>query len=432
MIGGLAAFGVPPVANLLRALPVLDVADNRRLSLWVAFSLCLLGGIGIDRVGLSRGGRTWTWAMMAGASVLVIAAVAVVVAAPRIRAGAIAHYAAAAEATPGADPSAYRLRADRQAEAARSFLPRYYLISAGQLALLAFLRTRTNHPETTRVVVIAMVLADLIAFGYELNPSLSRAEDRPTNPVIDYLRRECPPPCRILGIGSELPPNVLMRYGLADARNYDSIELSRGLDWFAPLYDPEPDRPSHTSRRTIRWERVVDCLDRLRAANVTAIVAATPPPQAAFDRVDRVGGVWIARLRATAPRIHRPSPREIELDLDGDLGEVRSVAETYDPGWTATIDGRAAEVLAHRGTFLAVEAPPGARLAVFRYEPSDVKVALMITLASLAMIGLAALTSAAKSSRKTAMKSWTGSLPRVRIGPTFSARTPRSGPALPT
>ena len=46
----MGAFGVFPVANLLRAVPVLDVADNRRLTLWVAFSLVLLAGIGIDAV----------------------------------------------------------------------------------------------------------------------------------------------------------------------------------------------------------------------------------------------------------------------------------------------------------------------------------------------------------------------------------------------
>ena len=40
--GGMGAFGLPPVSNLLRALPVLDVTDNRRLTLWVAFALVLL------------------------------------------------------------------------------------------------------------------------------------------------------------------------------------------------------------------------------------------------------------------------------------------------------------------------------------------------------------------------------------------------------
>ncbi len=37
--------------NLLRAVPVLDVTDNRRLTLWLAFSLVLLGG--------DRARRTW-------------------------------------------------------------------------------------------------------------------------------------------------------------------------------------------------------------------------------------------------------------------------------------------------------------------------------------------------------------------------------------
>ena len=44
--GALGAFGFPPVDNLLRALPVLNVTDNRRLTLWVAFGA---GAAGRDR-----------------------------------------------------------------------------------------------------------------------------------------------------------------------------------------------------------------------------------------------------------------------------------------------------------------------------------------------------------------------------------------------
>ena len=60
-----------PVDNLLRALPVLDVTDNRRLSLWVAFSLCLLGGFGIDQLARGEsdpaaGSRSGSWGPVAG------------------------------------------------------------------------------------------------------------------------------------------------------------------------------------------------------------------------------------------------------------------------------------------------------------------------------------------------------------------------------
>ncbi len=54
VFGAMAAFRLPPVDNLLRCLPVLDVTDNRRLTLWVAFGLTMLGGIGLDQLGQTR------------------------------------------------------------------------------------------------------------------------------------------------------------------------------------------------------------------------------------------------------------------------------------------------------------------------------------------------------------------------------------------
>ncbi len=39
LFGVMGAFRLPPVDNLLRALPVLEVTDNRRLTLWVSFAL---------------------------------------------------------------------------------------------------------------------------------------------------------------------------------------------------------------------------------------------------------------------------------------------------------------------------------------------------------------------------------------------------------
>ena len=50
----MGAFRLPPVDNLLRALPVLDVTDNRRLSLWVAFGLTAAGRVR-DRRPRARG-----------------------------------------------------------------------------------------------------------------------------------------------------------------------------------------------------------------------------------------------------------------------------------------------------------------------------------------------------------------------------------------
>ena len=397
IVGAMGAFEVFPVANLLRCLPVLNVADNRRLTLWVAFALVMLGGIGIDATATTIGSRRWTlWSRswFAFALLFMIGAAAVVALGPQLRERSIAHYTKAAEEDPGSDPAAYRERAERQARLATTFLPRYYLFAAGHLSVLGLLAEslrRGRHPRAIRAALVAIILADLVAFGHGLNPAIPRRDARPESAVIAYLRREVPPPVRIVSVGAELPPNTLMRYGLADVRNYDSIELSRSVSFFDPIFEPEPDgRSARTSRRPITWAGIARGLDRLRLADVGAIVARTPPPKGLFARVDRVGSVFVARLDAHPTARERPSPREIQVDLSGEPGQVGWVAETFDPGWTAEVDGAAAEAIPHLDTFLAVRLPPGPHRVVFRHEPRGVRVGVVVSLLSLSSIAIAA------------------------------------------
>ena len=100
--GAMGAFAIPPVDNLLRACPVLDVTDNRRLTLWLAFGLTLLGGIGIDHLGRTyRLGRAWIVSWLIGAAGLSAMACAIPALEPTIRARAVAHYRRAAETERG-------------------------------------------------------------------------------------------------------------------------------------------------------------------------------------------------------------------------------------------------------------------------------------------------------------------------------------------
>ena len=193
-----------------------------------------------------------------------------------------------------------------------------------------------------------------------------------------------------------------MRYGLADVRNYDSVEARRSLDWLEPLFEPEPGRPSRTSRREVTWEGVLRARDRLRDAGVRAIVAASEPPAGAFARVERIGPAWIARLDG------RPIARLgsgggvvalksydhglIRIQVSTGKDEDLIVAETFDPGWRAEVDGRPASVVPHRGAFLSVEVGAGAREVVLTYDPPEVRAALGLSLAALAAIVAACLT----------------------------------------
>ncbi len=427
------------MANVLRAVPVLEVIDHRRLTLWVAFALVLLGGIGLD--GLHANGRGWVWwagLWCVGAAGLIALAVAIPMSlAPTLRAKALAHYTHAANDTSGVERAVYRDRAERQVESTLRFVPRYAVFGAAQLLALAglalALRRRRLAPSQVRATLLALTLADLFAFGWGLNPAIARDDDRPEPPIITYLQREAPPPSRVLAIGGELPPNTLMRYGLADVRNYDSIELASNLRHFAPIYVGAGSAgASRTSRREITWESVAHGLDRLRAAGVTAVVGPTPPPVGLFSRVDRVGAVWVGRIAATG----RSSSAHI-VSHDNGLIRVRPepghngplrVAETYDPGWRAESDGRALPIRSRPDGFLDIETEANSKTITLRYDPLEVRVGAIVSLlALLSLMSVFVGVPGVRNPRKNAIGSWKPAAPRVTIGSMTSDRS--SSPA---
>ncbi len=122
--------------NLLRACPVLDVTDNRRLTLWVAFGLTLLGGIGLDHLGRTRRlGRVWPTLWIVVGIILLAAACGIRRLEPALRSRAVSHYQQAAKVA-GSDRGDERERADRQVRATLDFIPRYYGLAAGELLVL--------------------------------------------------------------------------------------------------------------------------------------------------------------------------------------------------------------------------------------------------------------------------------------------------------
>lgn len=405
VVGFAAAYRLPPVDNLLRALPVLKVTDNRRLTLWVAFGLTLLGGLGLDQVGSLRrtAGRGWRlWGL-----IWIVAAVGCLAGAglvghlsPTILTKARQHYARAAATTPGADPAEYQARAERQAEATVRFVPRYLALVAAEGFLLAGLLAATRsgrlRPDHTRLALLGLTLGELGRFGMGLNPAIDRSLDRPMTPLIAELQRRVGPTGRIIGLGAEFPPNALMRYGLADARNYDSVETTRNLAWLQPIYDPTV--AARTSRREITWERLDQARDRLRISGVRAVIGPTPPPPS-FAAAEPRGAVWVAWLDAD-PLISLDGPGRLtsiagrdglfEVDLASERPRRLMVRETFDLGWRAEVDGQPCPVEPDHQAFFAVNVPAGQHHVVIRYDPVEVRVgaAISIFAASIVVFGL--------------------------------------------
>ncbi|HMF38872.1 MAG TPA: YfhO family protein [Isosphaeraceae bacterium] len=389
-VGAMGAFRLFPVDNLLRALPVLDVTDNRRLALWVAFSLSLLGAFGID--GLARGehlARSWIAAWLVGAGLLGGIAIVVPRLEPLLRREAERHYSDAARVAPQSDMAIYQARGERQIRAALAFLPRYYGLAACELlalAVLALLSARQGRGLASRLppVLIGLTLIELAHFGMGLNPAIAPETQSFEPPLITRLRRGLEPGQRALGIGEELPPNVLMRFGLSDPRNYDSVELARSLRWFAPLFEPGSETLS--SRGQITWEGVHRARDRLEDACVKAIVGASPPPPGRFARVERTGDIWIAWLGspgwasslagAALVSIQR-DPGRCVLRTHAPAADQILIRETWDAGWTARIDGDPVPISTYRETFMTVSVPAGDHVIELEYQPGEVIYGLM-------------------------------------------------------
>jgi hypothetical protein len=160
----MGAFGWPPVDNVLRAIPILDVTDNRRLTLWVAFGLTMLGGIGLDQLTRShRLNRGWITIWLVAAAVFGSSACALGRFEPQLRERALAHYRSAASATVGADAALYAQRAKRQVKEALNFLPRSHGLAAIELfalaALACYLRTKSRCPRWIQPVMLALTLS---------------------------------------------------------------------------------------------------------------------------------------------------------------------------------------------------------------------------------------------------------------------------------
>jgi hypothetical protein len=400
VFGAMAAFQLPPVDNLLRALPVLGVTDNRRLTLWVAFGLSLLGGAGLDQLGKShRLPRFWISLWLVAAGLFAAGAGALPAFEHSLRDRAQVHYRAAALATPGADLFEYQSRGERQVARTMHFLPRYYGLIGGELLTLtagaALLRKRRRTRAWIRPAILLLTLGELALFGFGLNPAIAATVHGFEPPFVARLRQALPPEARALGVGEELPPNTLMRFQLSDPRNYDSVELARSVSWLRPLYEPERGASALSSRSEVNWNGVVRARERLRESGVAAIVASTTPPSGEFASTERVGRAWIAWLEAkryassTAPHARVNYVRDhgkAEIAVDSPTRTEVIVRETWDPGWQARVDGKRAILRPKWGVFLSLDISEGHHKIALEYDPAEVRTALAISSGSAVLL----------------------------------------------
>lgn len=346
----LAGYHFPGVRELLLATPVVQKMLHHYLLLGVELGLALLAGAGLERwlAGADRG-------LLLGASVPLSGLVC----------GWIAFHD---------DWSARGQLAEALVAS---------LLALGLLLLV--LAGRNLRPQVRKrlaPILVALTLADLAWAHAGINPALPANEVYARTPAIDFLAGQSE---RMAATGSGFRPNAAMVFGLFDVRGDDSLKLSR----YERIYGRELATPHPTFFRPIeQWES--PGLDRLSVRWVLAPPGSTPlagwhTAYAGSDATvfDRGPQPPLVRFENSAPppRVVGRTPGRWELDWPGtaEASARLIVAETWDAGWRATIDGRPLAVETVDDLWLGVR--PGAKPGrlIVRYLPNGLYAGLALT-----------------------------------------------------
>jgi hypothetical protein len=88
-------------------------------------------------------------------------------------------------------------------------------------------------------------------------------------------------------------------------------------------------------------------------------------------------------------RIVRDEPERVEVEASCRTPAYLMLADTFDPGWSATVDGRPVPIRPADVAFRAVYLPSGEHRVVFRYRPAGFALGLAVSLAGAAVCALA-------------------------------------------
>jgi hypothetical protein len=257
--------------------------------------------------------------------------------------------------------------------------------------LAASLRLSSERRWTWWPLLPALLLIDLVAAHARTNPGLPISRLFPVTGAVRFLQGR---PERVAGLGDALHPDTAMVYGLYDVRGDSPVKLQRYDEVYGTF---------GTSHRVdflpIRdWSS--PWLDRLGVRWVMGGPAEEPPPGAGWrlayqgsdGRVwERPGALPLVRLDGGAARVERRLPGDWRIAFQALSPGRLVVAETWDLGWRAWVDGRPAKVERLQGILMAVPVAAGAGTVELKYRPDGFVPGLALSALGLCVLAGGAL-----------------------------------------
>jgi hypothetical protein len=407
---GLVVYGISPFPWLLSTLPGFSVAANQRLILLLAFSLAVLGGIGMQiLINPPPDARLQIIIPIKLLCLLLLTMVAsyLIADAKTILQQHLVVYVAVESLT---------------------FL---LLLAAGTLVTIYALRCGAC-TTTLGICLLTIELLSVLPFAPSYNPIIKTKEFYPITPALKYLQRD-DSLFRVL-----LPiPNVGVVYGLSDIVGYDSMtprQLEQLVDatgslgpmGVAPLQFTDPLASQVTDLVNLKYvllppgapspgpkfRLVYNGPDGriYQNSNVFPRAFVVSSARACLDDTSalalmRLGKVDLRRevIIAGCPRLLAGSsfssnarvehygPQRITVRADVQSPAYLVLTDTYDSDWRVWVDGHEGSLLRADFAFRAVALGPGSHKVMFLYRPFAVGLGLVLS--SLALLGAVALIS---------------------------------------
>ncbi len=411
-----------PGFDLINRLPIFNLVATPRYRLVFSFCLAILAGFGLDQlVGLPTGSqrlsslRRGTAVLALGAAVIPLSAFWVL----RVQPPAL---------------MVWQRIHDNYASMLQAFSPSYgaMYIPAGFAAILVgviILRQRVRiGGGTLGILLITLTVADLVIFGYSFTPIVPQTYLFPptrTSRVIDQIQATGTTG-RVLSLNDDLAPGTNIPYRFADIGGsefpslyYQQFALAMGGQMTGPARIKFPVYPSRLANllgvrfvvssvpQTVPtaarlhpvfhndWVLIYENPDALPRARIVHTAEVYPDDQGALQRLrsdsfDLRDSVILNELppfalqrpptgRYSEATIVEDRPQLVRVVVHAAAAGLLVLADSYYPGWQATVDTRPVPVLRADHALRAVAVPAGTHEVVFRYQVNGLVIGVGLT-----------------------------------------------------
>jgi hypothetical protein len=298
----------------------------------------------------------------------------------------------------------------------------WMVLGALAVLLVGLTAWRPEWARWTAAAAVGLALVDLVSMGRGYHPAVDESlVDPPVPPSVRALQRDVADGSRSMGEGFTYPPNQSQRFRTRDAREHELPAVERTHDVWSVLggqgsaigstgqikiFSAQPSSDRLADGFAVRW-----LYSPTLAATPRRGYRPVPGQPGIVENVDASPRAWVAHswraadgLDSALGLVSASSSRQLQRDPVIEGVEARSgsgapepatvvrddddevvlsatassdgylvLADSFYPGWKATVDGRSEKIEPANGAFRAIPIAAGRHEVRFSYESAAVR-----------------------------------------------------------